>query len=152
MQGPTIHVAFEVSNEKIREINLTLHSHFAWEIHGSSKHLTKQIETWLKEYSQGRQPSIELPLILDFIPAFTRKVLEELYKVPFGQTLSYQDIARLVGNPKGPRAVGQACGRNPFPLVIPCHRILAVNKRLGGFSCGLPIKEALLSFESVEVR
>jgi O-6-methylguanine DNA methyltransferase len=67
--------------------------------------------------------------------------------IPFGKTLSYQEIALSIGNPKACRAVGGACGANPIPLLIPCHRVLAAHKHLGGFSGGLDWKIKLLTRE-----
>lgn len=78
---------------------------------------------------------------------FQRKVLDELQKIPYGTTTSYGDIARKIGNPKAVRAVGAANGRNPIPIVIPCHRVIGSSGDLVGFGGGLPAKEALLRLE-----
>lgn len=80
-------------------------------------------------------------------PDFHRKVWKALLRIPAGRTRTYGDIARTIGHPRAARAVGQACGANPLPLVIPCHRVTAANGRLGGFSCGLPWKKLLLECE-----
>jgi O-6-methylguanine DNA methyltransferase len=79
--------------------------------------------------------------------AFRRKVLIAVGKIPYGSTASYGDIARRVGSPGGARAVGQAVGANPIPLIIPCHRVIASNGALGGFGLGLPVKRRLLDLE-----
>lgn len=78
---------------------------------------------------------------------FEMKVWEALQKIPLGETRSYQEIARQVGNPKGCRAIGGANRRNPVPLLIPCHRVIKKDGGLGGFSSGAHIKEWLLQFE-----
>jgi methylated-DNA-[protein]-cysteine S-methyltransferase len=74
-------------------------------------------------------------------------VLAELQKIPYGTTASYGDIARRIGRPKAVRAVGAANGRNPIPIVIPCHRVIGAGGDLVGFGGGLPVKEALLRLE-----
>ena len=80
--------------------------------------------------------------------AFQRAVWRELAAVPYGQTLSYGELARRIGRPKAARAVGQAVGANPCLIVIPCHRVLASNG-LGGFGCGIERKKVLLAIEGV---
>lgn len=78
---------------------------------------------------------------------FQLRVLEELQKIPYGETCSYSDIATRIGRPKAVRAVGAANGRNPIPIVIPCHRVIGASGDLTGFGGGLPTKEALLRLE-----
>ena len=77
-------------------------------------------------------------------------MLEELRKIPFGETASYGEIGRRIGC-GSPRAVGQAVGWNPLPIIIPCHRVVTTAGRLGGFSAGLPRKVALLRLEGIPV-
>ena len=79
--------------------------------------------------------------------AFHRKVWKALLRIPAGRTQSYGELARRIGHPRAARAVGQACGANPLPLIIPCHRVTAAHGGLGGFSCGLAWKELLLDRE-----
>jgi len=78
---------------------------------------------------------------------FQLQVLEELRKIPYGTTVSYGDIAKRIGRPKAVRAVGRANGRNPIPIIIPCHRVIGSSGHLTGFGGGLPTKEALLRLE-----
>jgi methylated-DNA-[protein]-cysteine S-methyltransferase len=78
---------------------------------------------------------------------FQLEVLEELQKIPYGTTVSYKDIADRIGRPKAVRAVGAANGRNPIPIIIPCHRVIGASGDLTGFGGGLPTKEALLRLE-----
>jgi O-6-methylguanine DNA methyltransferase len=78
---------------------------------------------------------------------FQRSVWSALRQIPYGQTRTYGEIARTIGCPKSSRAVGQACGANPIPLLVPCHRVLAAGNRLGGFSAGLHWKRRLLELE-----
>ncbi len=149
--GPAIEVRFRSSESTIQSIDLKLRQApgLFWEAPDASPKLKKQIEAWLKSYARGENPETILPLEFKNLPPFTTSVLRELSSIPFGKTVSYQELAMRLGNPKAARAVGQGCGRNPFPLIIPCHRVLAAHKGLGGFSCGLPIKECLLEFEEI---
>ena len=78
---------------------------------------------------------------------FQLRVWQELRRIPWGQTISYGELAHRVGNPKASRAVGQANGRNPIPLIIPCHRVIAADGSLGGYSSGLDRKRWLLRHE-----
>ena len=75
------------------------------------------------------------------------QVLEELQKIPYGTTTSYGDIAKRIGRPKAVRAVGAANGRNPIPIIIPCHRVIGSSGDMTGFGGGIPTKEALLRLE-----
>jgi methylated-DNA-[protein]-cysteine S-methyltransferase len=100
----------------------------------------------IAEYFAGGRRDFDLPLDLRE-PPFTRAVLEALRRIPYGETRSYGDIARAVRRPRGARAVGQACGRNPVPIVIPCHRVLAAGGALGGFGGGVAMKTYLLALE-----
>jgi O-6-methylguanine DNA methyltransferase len=78
---------------------------------------------------------------------FQLQVLDELQKIPYGQTASYGEIAQRIGRPKAVRAVGAANGRNPLPIVIPCHRVIGSSGEMTGFGGGIPVKEALLRLE-----
>jgi methylated-DNA-[protein]-cysteine S-methyltransferase len=85
---------------------------------------------------------------LDAFPPFSRKVLEFVHTIPYGETLTYAEVAHAVGQPKAARAVGQALKRNPLPLIIPCHRVVATNG-LGGFTSpgGIATKLEMLQWE-----
>jgi methylated-DNA-[protein]-cysteine S-methyltransferase len=78
---------------------------------------------------------------------FQLQVLDELQKIPYGITASYGDIAKRIGRPKAVRAVGAANGRNPIPIIIPCHRVIGSTGKLTGFGGGIPTKKALLKLE-----
>lgn len=80
--------------------------------------------------------------------AFQQQVWKELLKIPYGETISYGDLANRLGNPGGMRAVGAANGQNPIPIIIPCHRVIAADGSLGGYTGGLKIKRQLLDLES----
>ena len=95
---------------------------------------------------EGRQPRLDLPLDVRGT-AFQLRVWEELRRIPFGQTRTYGEVARAVGQPGAARAVGSACGRNPVPLVIPCHRVVRGSGELGGYGLGIERKRKLLEQE-----
>lgn len=84
--------------------------------------------------------------------AFQRKVWAAIEKIPLGKTRTYGEIADQIGHPGASRAVGAACGANPLPLFVPCHRVLAANGKIGGFSGGLGVKRLLLRMEGVEFK
>ena len=110
----------------------------------------KQLKTeaidQLRAYFKGTLKDFSLPLDLDGTP-FQLKVWNALQKIPYGQTISYGELARWIGQPKAVRAVGGANGRNPIPLVVPCHRVIGSDGSLTGYGSGLPIKSALLEHE-----
>ncbi len=101
----------------------------------------------LNEYFAGDRRDFDLPLRLDGTE-FQLLVLSELRRIPYGQTTSYSDIAERIGRPKAVRAVGAANGRNPIPIIVPCHRVIGASGDLTGFGGGLETKEALLRLES----
>lgn len=99
---------------------------------------------------EGQRPSLAtFPLDYDGIPPFHRRVYELARRIPPGATLSYGDIATRLGKPQASRAVGQALGRNPFALIVPCHRVLSASGKLTGFSApgGVETKRRLLQIE-----
>lgn len=108
----------------------------------------------IRDSQSGRKPtqdetdfSLTSSIPLSSGTPFQHKVMKALSEIPFGHTVSYQELATLCGSPRGARAVGNACGRNPFPLFIPCHRVIQHNGKLGGFALDLEIKKRLLEFE-----
>ena len=101
----------------------------------------------LSEYFAGRRKAFDLPLTVNGTE-FQRRVLEELQRIPYGETVSYSDVARRIGRPKAVRAVGAANGYNPLPIVIPCHRVIGSSGDLTGFGGGLETKRALLRLEA----
>jgi methylated-DNA-[protein]-cysteine S-methyltransferase len=105
----------------------------------------KKTALQLAEYFAGERTGFDVPMELDGTE-FQRQVWAELSRIPYGQTISYGELALRVGRPRAPRAVGQANGRNPIPIIVPCHRVLAGNG-LGGYGGGLPVKRALLALE-----
>lgn len=104
----------------------------------------------LKQYLEGKLKRFHCHLDLKGTP-FQKKVWTALRKIPYGQTRSYGEIAQRIGHPKAFRAVGNANGKNPVPLIIPCHRVIESNGGLGGFGHGLKVKKQLLDFEKAHV-
>ena len=100
----------------------------------------------LRAYFDGQLETFDLPLAPEGTP-FQQKVWGELLKIPYGNTTSYGELAKRIGNPKASRAVGLANGSNPIPIVIPCHRVIGSNGKLTGYGGGLTIKEKLLALE-----
>ena len=101
----------------------------------------------LTEYFDGKRKEFDLPLKLDGTE-FQVSVLKALQDIPYGKTTSYGAIAKLIGRPKAMRAVGAANGRNPIPIIVPCHRVIGSSGDLTGFGGGLDTKEALLRLEA----
>ena len=101
----------------------------------------------LSEYFAGTRKHFEIPLKLSGTE-FQVSVLEALQEIPYGETTSYGTIAKRIGRPKAVRAVGAANGRNPLPIVVPCHRVIGSTGDLTGFGGGLDTKEALLRLEA----
>ena len=112
----------------------------------SSLRLEKAREQ-LKEYLSGKRTSFDLPLDFSRGTAFQRRVWKALQGIPYGQLWSYRGLASRVGGVQYARAVGGAVGANPLPIVVPCHRIVAQDATIGGFSSGLPAKRRLLALE-----
>ncbi|HEY3762853.1 MAG TPA: methylated-DNA--[protein]-cysteine S-methyltransferase [Verrucomicrobiae bacterium] len=107
-------------------------------------------ESALKTVLAGNQPK-KLPPMALVGTEFQKSVWRQMLKISCGKTKSYGEIAQAIGKPKAVRAVGGACGANPIPVLVPCHRVLAANKKIGGFSGGLDWKRDLLSREGVKV-
>ncbi len=101
----------------------------------------------LREYFAGERREFDLPLKLEGTE-FQVSVLEALRGIPYGETVSYGEIAKRIGRPRAVRAVGAANGRNPIPIVVPCHRVIGSTGDLTGFGGGLDTKEALLRLEA----
>ena len=100
-------------------------------------------------YFDGKLTEFALPLDWQLSRDFRRRALRAIARIPYGRTRSYTQIATSAGNERAVRAAGTACGTNPIPVVVPCHRVLRSGGGLGGYGGGLPMKEALLRLEGV---
>jgi methylated-DNA-[protein]-cysteine S-methyltransferase len=118
--------------------------------HHDAEHLRETIRQ-LRAYFAGELETFDLELAPEGNP-FQFAVWNRLCEIPFGETISYGELARRIGNPNASRAVGLANGSNPIPIVIPCHRVIGSNGKLTGYGGGLPIKEKLLALERRQLR
>ncbi len=107
----------------------------------------KEVVRQLQAYFDGELKDFDIPLTLDGT-AFQLLVWNNLRKIPYGETISYGQLAKRIGSPDAARAVGLANGSNPIPILIPCHRVIGSNGDLTGFGGGLPLKKKLLALES----
>lgn len=116
-------------------------------IEDDSHPILVETERQLGEYFAGRRRSFSLPLDFQGTP-FQRRVWAALLTIPYGETRSYGEIARQIGNPTAVRAVGAANGRNPISIIAPCHRVIGATGKLTGFAGGLDAKARLLALET----
>ena len=107
-----------------------------------------QVARQLAEYFQGERRDFVLPLDFRLARGFRREVLARLVMIDYGQTETYGQVAKATGHPRAVRAVGTACATNPLPVIVPCHRVLRSDGKLGGYVGGLHTKAALLSLEA----
>ena len=113
---------------------------------GIRSELSDKTVLQLEEYFDGRRKEFDIPIKLRGTE-FQKKVWNELLKIPYGATVSYKDIAIKIGNPKACRAVGMANHNNPILIIVPCHRVINENNKLGGYALGLDLKSKLLELE-----
>jgi methylated-DNA-[protein]-cysteine S-methyltransferase len=120
----------------------------AWE--RSAAPFARMLEQ-LGEYFEGTRVDFELSLVMHGTP-FERRVWRALQEIPYGSTVSYGELARRIGRPSAPRAVGLANGRNPISVIVPCHRVIGANGTLTGYGGGLGRKRTLLALERRHAR
>jgi O-6-methylguanine DNA methyltransferase len=146
-QGPKIRVMLEFTEFKLKKTLLSLADRFECAIEGKvDQQCIDTLLAFLKCYGQREHAELELPL--DMLSPFRQKVLQNLQKVGFGSIVTYGELAHESGHPGAARAVGTACHFNPFPLFIPCHRVITSGRKIGGFAYNLEIKRRLLEFEN----
>lgn len=148
--GPLLLVADHAGLRKILFVKgrESAHPDAAWEQDGSR--FAEPIRQ-LNAYFAGKLESFELNVQPQGTP-FQLQVWRRLCEIPYGQTISYGQLAARLGNPKASRAVGLANGANPIPIVIPCHRVIGSNGKLTGYGGGLPMKEKLLALERRQLQ
>jgi len=112
----------------------------------------RKVAAWLADYFAGRAMSFCLPLDLGRVTPFQRSVLLACVRIPFGEVVTYAELAGKVGKPGAARAVGTIMATNPIPIVIPCHRVVGSDLKLHGFGGGLEMKRKLLEMEGVSIR
>ena len=139
-------VKISFSNESPEELENYCQKQLGSEVHQGSD-FTKYAKQQILDYLEGKSRSLDFPVIHLNLP-FRRKVLEAEREIPYGETRSYGEVAKMVNNPRASRAVGSANAENPLPLYFPCHRIITSNGKLGGFGGGLNVKQYLLDLEA----
>jgi methylated-DNA-[protein]-cysteine S-methyltransferase len=105
----------------------------------------------LIDYFQGNDVSLNFPLELSGFTSFQKKVWKATRKIPYGEIRTYGWIGKKIKSPLAFRAVGQALGKNPFPILVPCHRVIRNNGKIGGFSGGIDLKKSLLNLEGIKL-
>lgn len=118
---------------------------------GEKKFDAKKFERDIINYFNGKRVDLSFPVDWFYYSEFQKRVLQKVYSIPWGQVVSYGQVAKEVGNPRGARAVGGAVGSNRVLLVVPCHRVIAHDGTLGGFGGGLDWKRRLLELEGIEM-
>jgi methylated-DNA-[protein]-cysteine S-methyltransferase len=113
------------------------------------ENLLKSLQERIVAYFEGKPVKFDTTIGLNHLPSFTLKVLAACRKIPFGETISYSQLARMIGRPRASRAVGNALAGNPIPLIIPCHRVIHSDGSLGHFSAhgGTDTKRKLIELE-----
>ena len=146
------------SEKGLAELNFPNAKAFATPKRSEGGQISPKIKSWhrateaaLKKLLSGKKPTNLPPLDWTGTTEFQKSVWRQMQKIPLGKTKSYGEVATAIKNPKAVRAVGGACGANPIPVLVPCHRILAANKKLGGFSGGLEWKRKLLATEGISI-
>ncbi len=113
---------------------------------GQENNVIRLAISQISEYLDGNRTQFSVPLRLEGTD-FRMKVWNEMCRIPYGDTITYKELAHRIGSPAGFRAVANACGANPFPILIPCHRVVASGGKHGGYTGGIDIKLALLELE-----
>ena len=135
-------------NDKLTSLSLQREKPEAVPSSNSAKHSELLYEAYrqINEYFAGKRKKFELPICC-MGTTFQKQVWEELQRIPYGETRSYEDIAIGIGNPKAVRAVGQANNKNRLLIIVPCHRVIHKNGDISGFACGTEVKKYLLDLE-----
>lgn len=112
---------------------------------------SREVKSQILEYLNGNRKNFTIPFKLNCTD-FQKKVYEETLKIPYGNTKTYGEIAKSIGNPKSMRAVGMALGKNPIWIIMPCHRVIGKNRKLTGFAGGIDKKLSLLKLENPKIE
>jgi methylated-DNA-[protein]-cysteine S-methyltransferase len=126
-------------------------SHSAQQLHNENFPALTETIRQLSAYFAGELEEFDIRLAPEGTQ-FQKNVWRHLCEIPYGETISYGELARRIGNPKASRAVGLANGTNPIPIIIPCHRVIGSDGKLTGYGGGLPVKEKLLALEARQLR
>jgi O-6-methylguanine DNA methyltransferase len=147
-KDPKVRITLEFEAFQFKRASLSFADCFECCIQGNSEKKNRDpLLRFLESYSKKNPLSIELNL--EHLSPFRKKAFDCLQKIPFGEVLTYGKLSDKIGHPRAARAIGTACHHNLYPLFIPCHRVIASGKRLGGFATDLRMKKELLDFEEV---
>lgn len=140
---------FKISFSK-KDIKSFIQKYFSnYQISHNNK-INQKVLKFLTAYFNKKNISIDIPIFMKGTE-FQQKVWLELLKIPYGTIVTYKDIAKNLNLNKGYQAIGQANSKNPFPILIPCHRVVKTDGNLGGYSCGVSKKRYLLNFEGIKI-
>ena len=142
-------ISLDITREDGAVMRKRLHDQYPGSVE-SAKSFGK-LQRLLDQFLRGVKVEFDVPFDLGELGDFSRRVLLEVKKIPYGIVVSYASIGRRLGYPMAARAVGQAVGRNPVPIVIPCHRVVRSDGALGGFGMGLNLKKQLLALEGIRL-
>jgi methylated-DNA-[protein]-cysteine S-methyltransferase len=117
---------------------------------GKATPMLRRAKKEFLEYLDGRRRRFTVKVDLSSGTRFQQRVWRQIARIPYGKVITYGELARRAGCPDGARAAGQATGSNPVGIIVPCHRVVAANKKIGGFGPGLPLKRRLLRLEGVK--
>lgn len=149
VQSPIGVLTLVEADGALKELRLAEHAEPGEQLQATP--LLRQAEKELKEYFDGKRKAFTVPLKPEGT-AFQQSVWKVLLDIPYGETVSYGEVAKRVGNPKAARAVGMANHQNPLAIFCPCHRVIGANGKLVGYGGGLPVKEYLLALEKKAAR
>lgn len=141
----------ETENDKIREIYLLRDGEHITDEPCAKDPLIDEAKRQLTEYFEGKRTIFNLELDFGAGSEFQQRVWKTLTEIPYGETMSYGQVAEAAGSPKGARACGNAVGANPFLIVVPCHRVIKGDGTIGGFSSGLDKKKILFGVEGIDL-
>ena len=133
-----------------KDIKYFIQKHFNNYKISNNNIINRKVLKFLNAYFNRKRISIDIPIFMKGTE-FQQKVWLELLKIPYGTVITYKDIAKKLKLNKGYQAIGQANSKNPFPILIPCHRVVKTDGNLGGYSCGISKKRFLLNFEGIKL-
>lgn len=145
-QSPIDLIEITSNGEQIIKLELVKHKNYQ----ESSHHIIKQCAKQLDDYFKKKLKEFNLPILIAGTP-FQELVWSHTWKIPYGTTISYKQLAQKINNPKAVRAVGTALRKNPLPIIIPCHRIIGSNKNLLNYYYGADKKKYLFQLEEVSL-
>jgi len=144
---PGIRVTVEIEAGALKRVSLKPSKTFSLECSSKDPKVVQPVMNWLKAYAKGKAPIFPLPLSKD---SFRDTVLRFLQTIPHGTVFTYKEVAEGVNNPRAARAVGNICRGNLFPLIIPCHRVIRADGKMGNYTPNPKLKIQLLRFEGVK--